>query len=176
MAITYVPTYMFQETLVESYPFGGTPTTMTCTVHTSTNARVFPFEMDRPITLRAVYIRTNVAISKCLRIGIFDSSGTRLWSSDELTTGATRWVPALTGTPAFPINLPLGTYYFVTTNNNITSSSAAYTVTPALGSTLPSWGHVATTSGSMPEAINPQNITMSVGGWMCYVLLSSSTK
>lgn len=175
MAITYVPVYMFQETLVESYPFGGAPTTMTCAVHSSTTAKVFPFEIDRPITLNAVYIRTNAAGGKCLRIGIFDNSGTRVWSSDGLTTGATRWVPVVSGTPAFPVNIPLGSYYFVTTNNNITTSSAAYTVTPAIGSTLPRWGYVTTTAGAMPETIDPTNISMNVGGWMCYVLLSNST-
>jgi len=164
------PSYM-QEALIECYPFGGAPTTLTPTNHAANVARVFPFEVDRPITVSRIIIRTNAALANCLILGIFDSAGNRIWTSGVLSTLATRWVIISSG---LPITLPVGTYYFATTNNNVTSTTAAYTVTPALGGAdIPRWGTVPATSGAMPTSINPAAITPKVGGWMCYILLSN---
>jgi hypothetical protein len=172
------PANLMQESLLESYPFGGTPTTLTPTTHTATKAYVFPFELDRAMTLNAVYIRTAAVLSNCLIIGIFNSAGTQVWKSGVLSTLLTDWIAVTSGgTPAFPVTLPAGTYYFVTTNNNVTSSTAAYAVTPVIGTgaTLPRWGYVAATAGAMPSSITPAAITKSLGGWMCYVILSNVT-
>ena len=166
------PSYM-QEALIECYPFGGTPTTLTATNHTATAARIFPFEVDRPITINTIRIRTNAVLANCLICGIYDSAGTRLWQSGVLSTIATSWLDI---TANLPITLPIGTYYFATTNNNIASTTAAYSVTPAVGGAfLPRWGTVPTTNGAIPASIDPTAITETTGGWMCYVLLSNVT-
>jgi hypothetical protein len=136
-------------------------------------ARVFPFEIDRPITVNAIYVRTNAVLSNCLILGIYNESGTCLWQSGVLSTVLTGWVPVTTN---LPITLPVGAYYMASTNNNVVSTTAAYTVTPALGTaTLPRWGTVPATAGAIPASINPAAITKTVGGWMCYALLSNVT-
>jgi hypothetical protein len=146
---------------------------MTASAHLATVARVFPFELDRNITVNVVTIRTNAALSNCLILGIFDSNGARLWQSGVLSTVATNTVSV---TANLPVTLTAGTYYFATTNNNVVSTTAAYTVTPAVGSTsFPRWGTVPTTNGAMPASINPSAITEATGGWMCYVSLSYVT-
>jgi len=166
------PAYL-QEALIECYPFGGAPTTLTPTTHAANVARIFPFEIDRPITVNRLIIRTNAALATCLILGIFNSSGTQIWTSGVISTLTTRWVVVSAN---LPITLPVGTYYFATTNNNVTSSTAAYTITPALGGAdLPRWGTVPATAGAMPGSIDPTAITETVGGWMCYVLLSNVT-
>ncbi|MCJ7424132.1 hypothetical protein MUP01_07675 [Candidatus Bathyarchaeota archaeon] len=158
--------------LIRNYPFGGTPTTLTPTTLGASTCLVYPFEIDRNITVTAIYIRSNAAISNCLRVGIYDSAGTRLYASNALSTVATGWI-TVTG---ISITLASGTYHFGTTNNGVSSSTAAYTVTPGIGAaTLPSWGSVSTSGGALPASITPSLVTKTVGGWMCYVLLSSVT-
>jgi len=160
--------------LLENYPFGGAPTTLTPTALGASTCRLFPFEIDRNITVTAIYIRSNAAVSNCLRIGIYDSVGTRLYESGALSTvaSATGWITV----PGISVTLASGTYYFGTTNNNVASGTAAYTVTPGIGAaTLPRWGSVATSNGVMPSSITPSSITKTAGGWMCYVLLSAVT-
>ena len=170
MGPVYTPPSYMQFSLINAYPMGGAMTTLTPTTHTATVARVFPFEINRPITVNQIDIRTNAALSNCLILGIFNSGGTRLWTSGVLSTLATRWVVVSVG---LPITLPVGTYYFATTNNNVASTTATYTVTPALGGAdLPRWGTVPTTSGVMPASIDPAAITETTGDWMCYVMLS----
>ena len=169
----YTPPSLIQKALIELYPLGGAPTTLTATTHSATVARVFPFEIDRPITVNAIYVRTNAVLSNCLILGIYNESGTRLWQSGVLSTVLTGWVPVTTN---LPITLPVGAYYMASTNNNVASTTAAYTVTPALGTaTLPRWGTVPATAGAIPASINPAAITKTVGGWMCYALLSNVT-
>ena len=169
----YTPPSLIQKSLAEPYPFGGASTTLTPTTHTATVARVFPFEVDRPITVNAVYVRTNAVLSNCLILGIYNESGTRLWQSGVLSTVLTGWVPV---TANLPITLPVGLYYLASTNNNVASTTAAYTVTPALGTaTLPRWGTVPATAGAIPASITPASITKTVGGWMNYILLSNVT-
>jgi hypothetical protein len=158
--------------LIKNYPFGGPPATLTPTALGASTCRVYPFEIDRNITVTAIYIRSNAVVANSLLIGIYDSTGTRLYVSNALSTVATGWV-AVTG---ISVTLASGTYYFATTNNNVASSTAAYAVTPGIGTaTLPRWGSVATTNGAMPASITPSSITETAGGWMCYVLLSSVT-
>jgi hypothetical protein len=160
--------------LIRNFPFGGTPTTMKPNDIGASTCLVYPFEIDRNITVTAMYIRSNVAVSNCLQIGIYDRTGTRLYGSGALSTVATGWI-AVTG---ISITLASGTYYFGTTNNNPPTGggSSAYTVTPGIGTaTLPRWGSVPTSNGAMPASITPASITKTAGGWMCYVLLSSVT-
>jgi len=158
--------------LIQNYPFGGAPTTMTPTALGASTCRIYPFEIDRNITVNAIYIRSNAAVSNCLLVGIYDSTGTRLYASGALSTVATGWI-TITG---ISFTLASGTHYFGTTNNNVASTTAAYTVTPSIGTaTLPRWGSVATSSGAMPASITPSSITKTAGGWMCYVLLSTVT-
>lgn len=168
----YTPPNYQQYSLINSYPLGGATTTLTPTTHTATVARVFPFEINRPIIINRLIIKTQAALANCLILGIYDSAGTRLWTSGVLSTVA-GWVVV---SASLPITLPVGTYYFATTNNNITGTTAEYTITPALGTaSLPRWGTVPTTGGVMPASIDPTAITETVGGWMCYVLLSGVT-
>jgi len=169
----YTPPSLIQKALIELYPLGGAPTTLTATTHSATVARVSPFEIDRPITVNAIYVRTNAVLSNCLILGIYNESGTRLWQSGVLSTVLTGWVPVTTN---LPVTLPVGLYYLASTNNNVVSTTAAYTVTPALGTaTLPRWGTVPATAGAIPASINPAAITKTVGGWMNYILLSNVT-
>ena len=163
--------------LIKNYPFGGPPTTLTPNNLGASRCYVYPFEIDRNITLTAIYIRSNAAVSNCLLIGIYDSTGTRLYASGALSTVATGWI-AVTG---ISVTLASGTYYFGTTNNGANSGTAAYTVTPGIGTAaLPRWGYVSTAGGAMPASITPSSIIQSAGtsssaGWMCYVLLSAVT-
>jgi len=158
--------------LIQNYPFGGTSTTLTPTALGASTCLVYPFEIYRNITVTAIYVRSNAALSNCLLVGIYDSTGTRLYASSALSTVATGWV-AVTG---ISVTLASGTYYFGTTNNNVASSTSAYTVTPSIGTaTLPRWGSVTTSSGALPASITPSSITKTVGGWMCYVLFSTVT-
>jgi len=172
-----VATPLVMYNLSQVNPMGGAMTTLTATNHTATVARIFEFELAASLTLAAVYIRTNAVLSNCLRLGIYNSAGTQVWASGVLSTIATSWLAITSGgTPAFPISLLPGAYYFATTNNNVTSTTAAYAVSPALGGAiLPRWGTVPTSAGAMPASITPASITKTVGGWMCYVLLSSVT-
>jgi hypothetical protein len=159
--------------LIKNYPFGGAPTTMTPNTLGASTCLVYPFEIDRNITVTAIYIRSYAAVSSnpCLRVGIYDSTGTNLYASSALSTVA-GWI-AVTG---ISVTLASGTYYFGTTNNGVTGGSAAYYVTPSIGTaTLPRWGSVSASSGLMPASIAPSSITKTAGGWMCYVLLSSVT-
>jgi hypothetical protein len=157
--------------LSRAYPFGGTPTTLTATNHAANVARVFPFALTGDLTVNRVLIRTNAVLSNCLILGLFDSTGARVWTSGVQSTLATAWlsisVSALALTP--------GTYYFATTNNNVVSTTAAYSVTPALGLSVPRWGTVPATAGAMPTSIDPTQITETTGGWMAYVVLSNWT-
>ena len=165
--------------LIQNYPFGGTPTTMRPNDLGASTCLVYPFEIDRNITVTNIYIRSNNALANCLLIGIYDSAGTRLYVSNALNTVDSGWIAI----PGISVTLASGTYYFGTTNNNVASNTAAYTVTPSIGTaTLPRWGYVATSSGAMPASITPSSIIKSSGtpgtttaGWMCYVLLSSVT-
>lgn len=159
--------------LIKNFPFGGAPTTLTPTALGASTCLVYPFEIDRNITVTAIYLRSGTSVvANCLLIGIYDSTGTRLYASGALTTVASGWI-AITG---ISVTLASGTYYFGTTNNNVVNGGAAYAVTPGIGTaTLPRWGSVATSSGAMPASITPSSITKTAGGWMCYVLLSSVT-
>jgi hypothetical protein len=159
--------------LAQNYPFGGTPTTLTPTALGASTCLVYPFEICRNITVTAIYIRSGTSVvANCLLIGIYDSTGTRLYASGALTTVASGWI-AVTG---ISVTLASGTYYFGTTNNNVANSGAAYAVTPSIGTaTLPRWGSVTTSNGAMPASITPLSITKTAGGWMCYVLFSAVT-
>lgn len=158
--------------LIAEFPFGGAPTTMTPTVHTATVARVQPFTLSGAMTVNQIRIRTNAVLANCLRLGIFDSTGAQVWASGVLSTVATNWVTVAVSALA----LPAGDYYFATTNNNVASTTAAYTVTPAIGAVgVARWGTVPATAGAMPASINPAAITETTGGWMSYVTLSEWT-
>jgi hypothetical protein len=169
----YTPPSLMQLNLAQAIPFTAAPTTMTPTAHAANVAKVFPFEVDRPITVNVVTIRTNAAVANCLIMGIYDSAGNRLWQSGVLSTVATNTVPV---TANLPITLPVGTYYFVTVNNNVVSATAAYTVTSAVGAVgFPRWGTVPAVNGAIPASINPAAITETTGGWLAYVQLSNIT-
>ena len=158
--------------MIQNYPFGGAPTTLTPTALGASTCLVYPFEICRNITVTAIYIRSNTVVSNCLLVGIYDSTGTRLYASTALSTVASGWI-TVTG---ISVTLASGTYYFGTTNNNVANSGAAYTVTPGIGTaTLPRWGSVATSNGALPASITPSSIAKTVGGWMCYVLFSTVT-
>jgi hypothetical protein len=158
-----------QYSLIRNYPYGGAPTTLTPTTHSATVARIFPFEIERNITVNVIRIQTATALSNCLILGIFDSTGQQVWQSGILST--TNNVLSITAN--LPINLTPGVYYFATANNNVVSTTTAYRVTPAVGSvSYPRWGTVPTTNGAMPSSIDPASITETTGGWMCYVMLS----
>jgi hypothetical protein len=161
--------------LIRNFPFvstTGSLQTLTPNGLGASTCRVYPFEIDRNITATAIYIYSNRAEDNCLLIGIYDSAGTRLYASGAITTVTDGWI-AITG---ISVTLASGTYYFGTTNNNVATNTPAYAVTPNIGmAALPRWGYVATTNGAMPPSITPSSITKSVGGWMCYVLLSAVT-
>jgi hypothetical protein len=157
--------------LSQAYPFGGAATTLTATNHAATVARVFPFTLPGAITVNRLLIRTNAVLSNCLQLGIFDSTGTRLWTSGVLSTVATAWLSVSVSALA----LGPGTYYFASTNNNVVSTTAAYAVTPVIGLSVPRWGTVPATAGAMPASIDPTQITETTGGWMSYVVLSEWT-
>lgn len=161
--------------LIKNYPFAGITgslQTLTPNALGASTCRVYPFEIDRNITVTAIYIYSYRALANCLLIGIYDSAGTRLYASNATTTVTSGWI-AITG---ISVTLASGTYYFGTTNNGVASNTAAYAVTPGIGTAdLPRWGYVATTNGAMPLSITPSSITKSVGGWMCYVVLSAVT-
>ena len=158
--------------LIQNYPFGGPPATLTPNALSASTCRIYPFEIDRNITVTAIYIHSNRVLANCLLIGIYDSAGTRLYVSNPLSTVLSGWI-AITG---ISVTLASGTCYFGTTNNNVASTVAAYTVTPNIDiAALPRWGYVSAVNGAMPASITPSSITESAGGWMCYVLLSSVT-
>ncbi len=158
--------------LIKNYPYGGAPATLTPNALGASTCRVYPFEIDRNLTVTAIYIRSRRVLTDCLLIGIYDSAGTLLYVSNPLSTVLSGWI-AITG---ISVTLASGTYYFGTTNNNVASNVAAYTVTPDIETAaLPRWGSVPAFNGAMPASITPSSITESVGGWMCYVLLSSVT-
>lgn len=160
---------LMQFNLNQSYPFDGTPATLTPTAHGATVARVFPFDLPGSLTLARVLIRTNAALANSLRVGLYNSTGQQVWTAGPLATVATGWV----NVTANNASLTPGTYYWVSTNNNVVSTTATYAVTPAAGLTLPRWGTVPATLGAMPASINPAAITSTTGGWMAYVLLSA---
>lgn len=153
-----------------NWPEGGVPTTLTPTAHGSTVVRVFPFELPGDITPAAILIRSNAALANCLRVAIFNEDGTQRWAAGPLSTVAGR-IAITTGLPG---KLDAGLYYWATTNNNVSSTTAAYSVTPALAGTanLPRWGTVPTAGGAMPASIAPAAITETTGGWMAYVTFS----
>jgi hypothetical protein len=169
----YTPPSLMQFNLFQAIPYTTTPTTLTPTAHAANVARVFSFELNRPITVNVVSIRTNGAVNTCLILGIFNATGAQMWQSGAFNTVATNIVPV---TANMPITLPVGTYYFATTNNNVVSATAAYTITSAVGAVgFPRWGTVPAVNGAMPASINPAAITETTGGWMCYVQLSNVT-
>jgi len=169
----YTPPSLMQLNLAQTVPFTAAPTTMTATIHAANVARVFPFEVDRPITVNRVTVRTNAALSNCLILGIYNSAGTRLWQSGVLSTVATNTVPVSAN---LPVTLPVGTYYLASTNNNVVSTTAAYTVTSAVGAaSFPRWGTVPATAGAIPASIDPAAITEATGGWVAYAQLSNVT-
>jgi hypothetical protein len=160
--------------LIQNYPYGGAPTTMTPNALSKMGCLIYPFEIDRNITVTAIYIMSNAVKSSCLRVGIYNGTGTLLYASGALSTVLTGWI---NDTVTTPFALASGTYYFGTTSNGYTDNNiAAYTVTPPfVTATLPRWGSVPSSNGLMPTSISPSSITPTIGGWMCYVLLSSVT-
>jgi hypothetical protein len=57
-----------------------------------------------------------------------------------------------------------GIYYWGTTNDGSTSTTACYTVCNVFSSslTLPRWGYVSTSAGTMPGSITPGSISTSI--------------
>ena len=146
--------------------------TLTPTGLSATVARVFPFFVPDNMTVYQVAMETVAAVTNGLILGIFDSAGARVWTSGAQSTVAGIMVV----TTSLPITLKAGIYYFATTNNNVSSATAAYQTTPPFtAASVPRWGTVATTSGAMPASIDPTAITETVGGFMCYGVLSSWT-
>jgi hypothetical protein len=137
---------------------------------------VFPFHLSGPLTINGLYIRSNAALSACLLIGIFDSTGAQVLVTGALDT-VSGWIAVTSGTtPSLPVTLQPGDYYCAATNNNVTDATLAYKVTPNLiDATIPRWGTVPATAGAMPASIDPTAITKTTGGWIAEIVLSSVT-
>jgi hypothetical protein len=119
-----------------------------------------------------VVIKTPAAVANGYRFGIFDSTGTQVWTSGAVSTTANY----TTVTANTPFTLTPGTYYFAVTNNGSGSVTGGLSVTVALGSaSLPRFGTVSITAGAMPSSINPSAITETTGGWPVWVVLSATT-
>ena len=89
------------------------------------------------------------------QFGLFNSSGTRVWTSGAVTTT----VGMTSITANLPVTLPAGQYYWVTTNNGLTSGTAALQAPAAPTTNLPRMGTVAAVGGAMPASLTPTGIT-----------------
>jgi hypothetical protein len=158
--------------LISSFPYSGAPTVTSVNVHTTTACRVFPFYLPYSGAWANFWMRTNAAVASCLNIGIYSIAGVKLWEATGLSTVATGWI----STSMSALNLPAGNYFLATANNNASSTSNAYTVTPALATSgIPPTsylGTIPTTLGALPASFDPAaDITPHVGGYMAYSLL-----
>lgn len=145
--------------------------TQTSTLHTATVARITPFVLPGELTLAVIRLQTVAAGTANLQLGIFDATGTSLWTSGNLNTIAGN----TTATANLPVTLPAGQYYWATTvGTTAVNTTAAYQTTPAFaGAAMPRWGTVPATGGVMPASIDPTAVTETVGGFMLYALLSA---
>jgi hypothetical protein len=151
------------------FPYHGAPATLTPTNHSATAVRVFPFHLPYGGTWANLYLRTNAAVTACLNVGIYSAAGVRLWQSTGLNTVATNYITIAMG----GLVLPAGTYFFATGNNNVASTTAAYTVSIAMGTAPPPmFGTIATTLGALPASFTPAtDITANTGGYMIFGMM-----
>jgi hypothetical protein len=155
----------------KNFPYHGAPATLTPSAHGATSVRVFPFTLIYSGVWDNLYLRTNAAVATCLNVGIYSSAGARLWQSTGLSTIATGYITIAMG----GLTLPAGTYYFATANNGSTSTTAAFTVSLAMGATggpPPKYGVVTTAGGALPASFNPiTDIAANNGGYMIFGMM-----
>jgi hypothetical protein len=153
------------------FPYGGSPGTQTHNTIGTANCSVFPIDFAGTITVSVIQMRSNLASTNSCEIGIFDSTGVRVYHTGTLSTVASGW---LTHNVPVPFVLTGGRYYIGFTNK-ITGTAASYMVAPAIGGLVKQWGTVPNVSaGNMPTSFNPASISESTGSiFPIFIRLSS---
>lgn len=147
------------------------PTAISLTTLSNSVARVVPFQLAAGMYVNRIFVSTPATGTGTMECGIFDDMGVQVYSSGAVTGAANITTISI----ASPMWLPANQYYWALTAR--TTGTQTLLVTPVLSAaTLPRWGTIAVSSGTLPVRIRPeQDITKTVGGFPAYVTLSEWT-